>query len=408
MTFWIIIGVTGLAVAAVITRAMLRRQDGAMQPAQYDLQIYRDQLKEVERDLARGVLGAEEAERARIEVSRRILAADAQGRDAETRDGRGPGLVLALVIGALLAGGSVWMYSDLGAPGYGDLPIADRLARSEALRADRMSQAQAEKAVAGSEPAPLPQPSPEFLEVVEALRARLQAQPDDPRGVALLARTEAELGRSKAAYAAQAHLLELKGETATASEHVFYADQLISAAHGYVSSDAEAALRAALARDPDQPVARYYQAQYLLQVDRPDAAFRIMEALLRGSAPDAAWLPAIRAQIEDVAWRAGVNYRLPDGPGMAGPDKADIAAAQEMEAGDRQAMIEGMVTQLSDRLASEGGSAQEWARLIRALAVLERFERARTVYGEAQEVFAGREADLNLLREAAQGIGGAE
>lgn len=76
-----------------------------------------------------------------------------------------------------------------------------------------------------------------------------------------------------------------------------------------------------------------------------------------------------------------------------------------MEAGDRQAMIEGMVEQLNDRLAREGGSAEEWARLIASLGVLGQTERARAIYGEAQGRFAGRAEDLAALKAAAEQAG---
>ena len=78
MGFWIIIGSLALGVGAVLALALLRGRKGDVPPAAYDLQVYRDQLKEVDRDLARGVIAPAEAERVRTEVSRRVLAADAE------------------------------------------------------------------------------------------------------------------------------------------------------------------------------------------------------------------------------------------------------------------------------------------------------------------------------------------
>ncbi len=68
---------------------------------------------------------------------------------------------------------------------------------------------------------------------------------------------------------------------------------------------------------------------------------------------------------------------------------------------DRQAMIEGMVAQLSDRLANEGGTVEEWDRLIRSLAVLERLDQAQVIYDEAKLRFEGRPTELSFLRLAA-------
>ena len=71
-------------------------------------------------------------------------------------------------------------------------------------------------------------------------------------------------------------------------------------------------------------------------------------------------------------------------------------------------MIAGMVEQLGTRLASEGGPAEDWARLISSLAVLGRMEEARAIYAEAQSRFAGRTVELSALRETAVTSGVAE
>ena len=64
-------------------------------------------------------------------------------------------------------------------------------------------------------------------------------------------------------------------------------------------------------------------------------------------------------------------------------------------------MIEGMVAQLSDRLATDGGSVEEWNQLIRSLAVLQRLQEAQKIYDEAKVKFAGRPSELSFLRLAA-------
>ena len=406
MIFWIVITLLGLSVTGVIVRALLRGDAGAEPAAAYDLNIYRDQLKDVDRDLARGVLNPEEADRIRTEVSRRILAADAAMQDSQAKPHTpATNKAIAAITSLAVLGGAGFLYVQLGAPGYSDVPMNKRLAVSDTLRQDRLSQANAEARLPDL-PASVPSDATEeFLELMEKLRETVAERPDDLQGLMLLARNEAALGRSKAAYDAQARILALKGEEATAQDHAFLADLMITAAGGYVSKDAETALRAALERDPNHPIARYYLAQYLMQVDRPDGAFRIMEQLLQDSPPEAPWVVSVRSQIEEVAWRAGVNYSLPAEGAAPGPDADAMAAAADMSEEDRQAMIEGMVTQLSERLASEGGSAEEWARLIRALAVLGDKDQARLIYAEAQSVFAGRDEELNLLHAAGRDAG---
>ena len=162
---------------------------------------------------------------------------------------------------------------------------------------------------------------------------------------------------------------------------------MIMAAGGYVSPEAESVLQRALERDPNDGKARYYSGLMFAQSGRQDVAFRLWRDLLATSAPTDPWVPPIRAQIEEAAAWAGVDYTLPElagGPALAGPDADAVAAASDMTTEERQEMIGNMVAQLSERLATEGGSAQEWAQLIGALGVLGDTDRARAVWGEAR------------------------
>ena len=100
MLFWIIIGVLALAVAGLLAVALVRARREAEHPAAFDLRVYRDQLKEVDRDLARGVIGKDDAERLRAEISRRILAADTQLKAAETAGDQPEGASRAVAVGS--------------------------------------------------------------------------------------------------------------------------------------------------------------------------------------------------------------------------------------------------------------------------------------------------------------------
>jgi len=410
MVFWIVSGALALVVSVIIGLTLMRGRVGDKPPAAYDLQVYRDQLKEVDRDLARGVIGTEDAERMRAEISRRVLAADAQLQDGgETggQPGRG-GLIVAVALGAVLAAGSVWVYTEIGAPGYRDLPLKTRIAESDAARANRLSQSEAESRMP---PAPVnPNATEQFLTLMDQLRETVKNRPDDLRGLTLLARNEAGLGDYIAAYNAQNRIIEVKGDEASASDYAYLAELMISATGGYVSSEAESALRSALERDPRNPPARYYLGLYLMQVDRPDSAFRTWDALLRESRPDAPWVAPIRERIEEVAWRAGeTEYTLPPLEGIApGPTVEDMAAAEDMTPEERQQMIRGMVTGLSERLATEGGSAEEWARLIRALGVLGDTDQARAIWSEAQTLFSETPEDMAIVQDAAEAAGVAQ
>ncbi|NND41714.1 MAG: c-type cytochrome biogenesis protein CcmI, partial [Silicimonas sp.] len=150
---------------------------------------------------------------------------------------------------------------------------------------------------------------------------------------------------------------------------------------------------------PGNGAAQYYAGLLFAQSGRPDRAFPVWRRLLETSPPDAPWLPVIRDEIAALAAAAGVPYTP---PAVRGPDADDIAAADEMSADERQAMIRGMVDGLADRLATDGGPPEDWARLISALGVLGETARARAIADEALAVFADNAAALATIEAAAQ------
>lgn len=407
MTFWILSISLSLAAAAAIAAALLRRTGGAA--GNPDIGIYRDQLAEVDRDLARGLISEQEAERLRTEVARRILAADRTGPSSV---GEAPGRLsraAALVVLATVVGGALGLYTRLGAPGYDDQPLSKRIAEAEERRLTRPSQAEIE-AMAAQTAAPRPQVDPDFLELMEKLRRTLEDRPDDLRGYRLLARNEAALGNHAAAARAQEHILTLLDEPA-ARDYSDLAEYYVSAAAGYVSPEAEAAILAALQRDETDPRARYFAGLLYIQIGRADVAFRFWRGLLEEGPESAPWMAPIRAEISALAAMAGVDYTppppraAPASPATGGPTAEDMAAAAEMSPEDRVAMIQGMVEGLSERLAIEGGTAPEWAQLIRALGVLGQTARAEAIWAEAQQVFGASPADLAIVRAAAAQAG---
>ena len=401
--FWLTAG--ALLVASVVALLLGLRRGVPDAGATADIGVYRDQLAEVERDAARGVIPPEEAARLKVEVSRRLLEADRQAQHGPLQS-RGALVAVALILLAL--GGGVWLYERLGAPGYPDMPLAARFAEAEQVRKSRPDQATAE----ADAPAPAaPQDvDPEFLALMEKLRTAVKARPDDLRGQQLLARNEAQLGRFHDAWQAQEAAIRLKGDAATAADYEFLAQLKIFAAGGYVSPEAEAALTEALRRDPHAEAARYFSGLMLIQTGRPDLAFPLWRDVLEESGPDSPWGQPIRAEIENLAGIAGVRYTPPEAQTetLKGPDAGAMAAASEMSAEDRAAMVEGMVAQLEARLSSEGGSAEEWARLIGSYAVLGQTDKAQAAWAQAQAALKDQPEALEQVKAAAAQAGVAE
>ncbi|MEM9581258.1 MAG: c-type cytochrome biogenesis protein CcmI [Pseudomonadota bacterium] len=405
MLFWIICGALALVVFGLLAQAMWRTGRQAQSAAVFDIEVYKDQLAEVERDLARGVLAPDDAERAMTEISRKILAADKAAQAGTGGDALAAPMVrisVVAAVAALLVGGSLYLYWDLGAPGYGDLPRQLRIENAQIARAERPRQQDAEASLPATPDRTDVDDS--YRDLVVRLRAAVAERPGDLKGVELLARHEMGLGNFKAAYEAQAQVIEIKGDAATALDHAAYVDMLVIAAGGYVSPEAEAAIAATLSKDPDNGIARYYAGLLAFQIGRPDQAFQTWSMLLERSPPDAPWVAPVRAQIEDVAFRAGVKYTLPE-RAQRGPTQEDVQAASELNDADRAEMIRGMVTNLSERLGSEGGPVEDWARLISSLVVLGEGDRALLIYADAKRVFAADPGAMQLLQQTARRVG---
>lgn len=409
--FWVLTAAMTIMVAAAILRPFLGRAVTVAEPAAaYDLGVYRDQLREVERDVKRGVLTADEAERLRTEIGRKILDADrAMAKHTAPATGRARPWIAAVLLVAAVAG-SAAIYWRLGNPGMPDLPLAARIAAADERLGALPSQAEAEANAPGR---PAPQADPEYLRLIEQLREAVARRPDDLQGLALLAEHEARLGNTAAAREAQERLIALRGSNVTAMDHVRLAALMIEAAGGFVSAEARAQIDTALQIDPNDGQARYLAGLMYAQNDRPDLAFRVWRDLLENGPVDAPWVPSIRQLMPELAWLAGEpNYQPPPlaASALPGPDADAMAAASEMTPEEQQQMITGMVRNLEARLTGGGGPPAEWARLITSLVRIGDEPRAREMLARAQAIYGGTPQAMEIIDRAAAtvGLAGAE
>lgn len=389
--FWIIAILAALIAGLVLARPLIARRAQAAPRAAHDAQVFRDQLKELDRDLTRGVVTPEDAEATRLEISRRLLAADAESRiDMGARSA--PAVVsrtlaaLVIVAAPLSAG---WLYADLGMPGAEDMPFASRGA------AARPSQADAEKMIAARPAPPAGEDAAEFAELVTQLEARLAEAPNDPQGLFLYGRSLMNLGRFAEAWPQFEKVIALRGAAADADLYAGYAEGMILGAGGYISPEAEAALLQVLKRQPTNPSARYYLGRLHAQDGATEMAESVWLALIEDSPPDAPWIAPIRTEMA----RLGLGPH--GGDGLPGPTREDMQAAGGLPEADRQAMVADMVDRLAERLTAEGGTVAEWRRLIRSYSVLGQPQQARDAMVRARETFAGDPAALAALESDA-------
>lgn len=394
MLFWIICLLITCAVAAAVVIPMIRPPVGDAEDPQ--VALYKAQLAEVDRDVARDVLAPEEAERAKTEIARRLLAASPNAKTGAVSPITRPVAAVTVVLLVALAGGTYWV---IGAPGYPDLPLKTRIALGNEARAARPSQQQAEAAAPPLAEVDVPE---DYLESVAQLRAIVPQRPDDQQGWELLSFHEAQLRNYAAAADAQERVIALKDGDVTLDDLVRYADLLVAAANGYVSPEAEAVAQQILNVDQMNIAGRYYLGAMYDQTDRPDLALRLWRSILESGAEETFHIAAARAQVSNTAVRAGVDY-VPPPPQEAGLDDLLAQAPEDLAA--RTEMIEGMVSGLADRLATQGGPVTDWARLITSYTVLGREEDARAILAEARDVFGASEDAVAVLDEAATAAG---
>lgn len=397
VVFYIIAILGSAVIAYLVILPLIRPHSTTPSDTASDIDVYKDQLSELDSDITRGVLTPEEAETSRVEISRRLLAAaksdDAQSSVAPLQVNRraAGGMFIALM--AFAAG----LYVYLGADGLPDQPLAVRTAEIELPAQDTL-----EAQFADTVDALAIEPAAREADLLSQLQDVLASRPDDIQGHRLLVTTLNNFRQYRDARSAQDRVMSLLGDTATGEDFSDHAETMIFAARGVVSAEANAALTEALARDATDRRARYYRAISFAQNQQPQRAIDIWASLLDEDEVDAPWKEPIRAQITRVAGQYGLP--LPQQL-LRGPSQADIAASEDMSAEDRAAMIEAMVEGLAERLATEGGEAAEWARLITALGVLGQTERADAIYTEARQTFAQSPPALEMIEDAARNAG---
>lgn len=385
---WLLAGAMMVAVGVLLWRALSSGDDISLLPdGTHDVHVYKDQLKALEHDQARGLLSAKEVEAVRLELARRLLAADRRIQTKTHTEIKGVSHFWRFGFLAFVCVGAFGLYAQLGRPDLPDQPLS--------VRAMRLDQAAAEARMTH----PLIEVDQAHLDLIDQLRQALTTRPNDLKGWRLLAKHEMQIGNPIAAWRAQERVVTLLGEAAGVEDYMDLAEFMIIAAGGYVSSDVEKILAKALQMDAAAPRARYYSGLVLAQTGRPDMAYRVWVELLQEGPPDAPWIPLIRHQINSVAAVAGIDVPSHSVPGLSAED---IEAARALSPEDRAVMIQAMVGGLATRLADEGGSAAEWARLIRAYGVLGETAKAADAWDKAKQFFAEDTNALAVLHDAAR------
>ena len=375
MTLWLVFALmTAAAIFAVLwPLARAREVQGGN-----DLAVYRDQLDEIARDRATGLIGGAEAEAARVEVSRRLIAA-ADADDARQTAVAGSPLrrrrATALAALVLVPIGAVALYLAVGSPQMPGEPLQARLRE---MHNDRS-----------------------IASLVAQVEAHLAQNPNDARGYAVLAPVYLQLGRFDDAVNARRKVLALSGETADSESDL--GEALTAAANGIVTAEAKNAFERAAKLDAIEPKARFYLGVAAQQDGDQGKAAEIWRDMLKTAPADAPWIATVRRTLAEIGAAPGAT--APSAAGAPGPSSADVAAASQMSEQDRNTMIRGMVARLADKLKENGNDIDGWQRLLRAYIVLNERDKAQAAAGDARRALASDPDKLRQIEDTIKSLG---
>lgn len=371
MLWLIFAGLTLIALGLVAWPLLRARHAAVADRVSYDLAVYRDQLTEVDRDLARGLLTDAQAEAARVEIQRRMLAA---GAKAEGKAERGSNTLSRVAAGLLIAGlpaAAFAIYVSLGSPGLPDQPFAQRVAARAGIKPEDVAKLQ---------------------EMTDTLAAKMAEAPD-AAGYAALANGYKVQGRYEEAMKAYGRAIQM-GKT-DADTFAALGELIVTKNQGAVGPEARQAFLSALKADPADPRSRFYLGLSKAQIGKLDDAIAIWRDLEQDSPADAPWLPTVRSQIAQAAQDLGRDPATiaPKRPDDAPAGSGKMAGPSPAEAENQDQMIRGMVAGLAAKLEQNPADIAGWLRLARSYQVLGEPDKARQSYERAS---AQAPADMDV------------
>jgi cytochrome c-type biogenesis protein CcmH len=393
MSLYLILALmTAVAIFAVLW-PLSRDQRTAAADGQ-DVEVYRDQLDEIERDRKAGLIGDSEAEAARVEISRRLLAA----ADSADQPGSKPApspvwrrRAAALIALVLLPAMAAAFYIRQGSPELPGAPLAGRL------------------------DAPLENRSIESM--VAQVEAHLEKNPNDGQGWQVVAPVYMRMGRFNDAVRARAQTIRLLGSNADREADLGEAQ--VAAGNGVVTADAKATFERALKADAGNLKAQYFTGLAAEQDGRTADAASTWRAMLEQAPPNAPFRTLIQQSLARVEPKTvepkAVEPKAPAEPKAAaaiepkapqpGPTQDDMAAAQQLTPEQRQEMIRGMVDRLAERLKTDSSDFEGWLRLVRAYAVMGDKDKAREAFLTARNTIGDDAGKRKRLDDLAKGLG---
>lgn len=395
MIVWLYIALLLVAILLLVAGWLLRPRGGSQaEILGHDLRVYRDQLKELERDVERGLLDETEAEAARLEVQRRLLNASEQA-DKTSGNTRARPLVAGL-LALVLGGGSVGLYLVLGSPDIPDMPFVLR----EQVQRDMAANGQA-----GG-----PAGMPELETALATLSEKLKQNPDNLEGWLLLGRTHLRLQNYQQSADAFANA-EKQGATG-AVFNAEYGVSLVFSEEGNVSDKAAALFHEALKERPRMILPRHHLALKLAREQRFEEAVQEWKNLLTLAKEGDEWVAIVNRNIAEAArmgnldpetvapspeFRVAHDRQKEFAPPLS---RETVEDAERMGADEQSKMIQSMVERLANRLKDNPDDLAGWLRLGNAYRVLGRAADSADAYARAAALDDGNPDTAALYQRA--------
>lgn len=369
MMLWIAFALmTATAIGAVLW-PLARRHAGVL--GGRDTLVYRDQLDEIARDRAAGLIGEVEAQAARVELSRRLLAAADEEAPAPSAAKPPPvwhrrlAATAALTVVPAVALG---FYLALGSP---NVPAQSAFSRVDT-----------------------PQGGQSIASMIGQVEAHLAHDPNDGKGWEIIAPVYLRLGRFDDAVLARRKSIALNGDSP--ARRADLGEALVAAANGVVTDEAKHAFEKAVTGDAQQEKARYFLGLADEQDGNRAEAAAKWSAMLDQAPADAPWTNFVRAALARVT-----------GEGAQAPGRGQAEAAAAANANDEQRtdMIRGMVQRLADRLHTDGSDVEGWLRLVRAYTVLGDRDSAKGAAADARRALSDHPEEIRQIDDLVKGLG---
>ncbi|NLR95446.1 c-type cytochrome biogenesis protein CcmI [Rhizobium sp. P38BS-XIX] len=372
MLFWILVAVITAVVGIVLLYPLLRGAKEVEDCRSGEAEVYRDQLRELDRDLDGGLISKEEAGYARAEIGRRLIAVSKPDAAGAKSPVRGSYRLSQAFIIVLLPAIGLCLYLINGDPGLPAQPLEARLEK----------------------------PGDDLAISIVKIEQHLARNPDDAKGWEVLAPIYVKTNRIGDAELAYRNLLRLQGPNAARLGAL--AEVLVVKANGVVTAEARDLLQQSLALDAANPRTLFYLALALEQEGKTADAKTAFEVLARQSPPNAPWLAAVDEHIVKNGGKPVVSENS-NTPGN--PTAEEVAAANSMTGGDRQQMIRGMVDSLDAKLRQDPNNFEGWMRLIRSYVVLNDKDRAMDALKRGLTAFPANGGEGQQLLALAKELG---